>query len=189
MKKGAARALSGGASRLALAEQTAQRPRVGFAAELESSGDVEEHPLREEAVDLLVRRPTVLLHRGIQVCEFVSDDPPDVLVAARGVCLELDSKQVSVRQELHVCQAHQVEDRALLTVIGLSSGGLLEDQAGPLEPMPDDRKEQFPLRPEQLEQVWLRDTDGSCDRLRRRAAVATVRELAQSGDNDRVASF
>ena len=35
----------------------------------------------------------------------------------------------------------------------------MEDQARPLEPVSDDGEEQFTLRPEQLEQIGLRDPD------------------------------
>src|SRR3954471_8519587 len=180
---------SGGAPCLTLAKQTAERPCVRLPTELEGSRDVEEHPLREEPVDLLVGCAALPLHRRVQGGEFLPDDAAAVLVAASRVRLELDAEQVAVRQELHVRETHQVEDRALLIVVRLSSGSLVEDEAGSLEPVPDHGKEQFPLRTEQLEQVRLRHADGPCDRLRRCPAVPTLRKLAEGSDDDRVAPF
>ena len=57
----------------------------------------------------------------------------------------------------------------------------MEDQPRPLEAVADDREEQLPLRPEQLEQVRLRDADGASDRLGRRADVAARGELVEGG--------
>ena len=65
----------------------------------------------------------------------------------------------------------------------------MEDQPGPLEAVADDGEEEFPLRPEQLEQVRLRDADGPRDRLGRGADVAALGELVDRGDDDRVATF
>ena len=59
--------------------------------------------------------------------------------------------------------------------VGPRSRGLLEDEAGPLEAVPDDGEEQLPLRPEQLEQVRLRDADRAGRSIGRGAGVAAAR--------------
>ena len=116
--------------------------------------------------------PLSRLTDDVQLGELLADDLPDVLVAAGRVGLQLDAEQVAIGQELHVGVAHQVEDRAVLVVGRAAPGGLVEDEPGPLEAVPDDGEEQLPLRPEQLEQVRLRDADGPRDRLGRGAACS-----------------
>ena len=89
----------------------------------------------------------------------------------------------------HVGGAHQLEDAACRVVVRPAPGGLVEDEAGPSEPMADDGQEELALRAEQLEQVWLRDTDRAGDRVGRRPRVPALGELMERGDDDRVAAF
>ena len=126
---------------------------------------------------------------GVQRGELLADDLPDVVVAAGGVGLELDAEEVAVGQQAHVRVAHQVEDRALLVVGRAAPRGLMEDQPGALEPVPDGGQEQLALGPEQLEQVRLRDADRPGDRLGRGARVAAFRERVERGGDDRVAAL
>ena len=92
------------------AEQTAERPGLRLAVDLERSGDVEEHPLGEEAVDLLVRCAAVALHRRIQRRELLTDDLADVLVATGRVGLELDAQQVAIGQQ-SACRPRPIRSR------------------------------------------------------------------------------
>ena len=138
-------------------------------------------PSAKNAVDLFLRRAAVAFDRLIESGELLPDDLPDVLVTTCGVGLQLDAQKVAIGEEPHVGEAHQIEDRARS---GSSSGPrlcrLVKDQAGSLEPVPDDGEEEFALRPEQLEQIRLRDTDRTRDRLGGGAAVAAVCEFSQA---------
>ncbi len=172
-----------------LTQQAAQRPRLWLASEFQRGGDVEQHPLCEEGVDRFVRCTAITLHRDVERSELLADDLANVLVATRGIGLELDAEQVPIGEQLHVGVAHQVEDRTVLVVVGLAPGGLVEDQSRPLEAATNDRQEQFPLRAEQLEQVWLRDADGPRDRFGRGSDVTARRELVDGRGDDGVSSL
>ena len=167
-------------------EEPAQGPRLRRALDLEGRSDVEEHALGEESVDLFLRRATVAFDRLIQSSELLANDLPDVLVATRRVGLQLDTQQVTIGEEPHIGEAHQVEVRARRIVFGAALGRFVEDQACPLEAVSDDGEEEFTLRPEQLEQIGLRDTDRAGDRFRGCAAVAAGGELSQRGHDDGV---
>ena len=126
---------------------------------------------------------------SIQSSELLANDLPDVLVAARRVGLQLDAQEVPIGEEPHIGEAHQVEDRTRLIVFRAALCRFVEDQARPLEAVSDDGEEEFALRPEQLEQIGLRDTDRSGDRFRGGAAVAARGEFSQRGHDDRVATL
>jgi hypothetical protein len=65
----------------------------------------------------------------------------------------------------------------------------VEDQARSLEPVSHDGKEELALRPEQLEQIRLRDTDRSGDRFRGGTAVPPGGEFSQGGNDDGVTAL
>ena len=167
-------------------EQAAQRPGLRPAAELERGGDVEQHPLREEVVDLLVGSTAVPLDRELQARRTLRERPDERL--RRRTRRRPGVGRAGGRDpRAAACRPVPMRSSTLhsWSSVGRRRGRFVKDQPGPLEAVADDGEEQFPLRPEQLEQVRLRDADRSRDRLGGGAAVAARGEFVERGDDDR----
>src|SRR4051794_20129190 len=90
-KRGGPSGLGSGSSSTTL-EVFEEPMLVGRRPELDGGRDVEEHPVREEPVELLGARAGQLADGAVEGGELLADDRPDVRVGARGVGLELDEE-------------------------------------------------------------------------------------------------
>ena len=145
----------------------------------------------EELQHLLGRGAGQLLDASVERRELLADGRADLGIGARRVSLELDEQQRPIGQQAHVGRSDGVERAvaALDRARDVGAAAVLEREPGAGEAAPDDREEEVLLRPEQLEDVRLRDAGPPGDRLGGRADQPAVRELLGRRCDDRFASL
>src|SRR2546430_3498861 len=150
------------------------RPRLVGILQTHRGHDVDEHAVREERGDALGRQPGDALDVGDEVAEPVADDLADLGIVTGRIGLELRLQPRAIGDEIsHVDATHRVES----VVAALSLGGALERLQRLAHAACDGGLEELLLRPEEPEDVRLRDAGPLCDLLRGRAVQAAGGEL------------
>src|SRR5712691_1470741 len=147
---------------------------------------VEEHPEGEEVRDLLGRQPGDALGVVDECAEAAADDRADLLVVTGRVGLHLTPQPVRVLDD------HPrigLADRVERLLPGEPGGGFAEHLERLLEAALARRDEELLLRPEEPEQVRLRDPDAPGDGVGRRAGEAVLGELDQRRLEDLLTAY
>ena len=164
-------------------QQSTERPVLRRAPELECGPDVE-HPLREEVMEAPHRHALsrwTAAQRPRTPRGRLSGRPRRRTPRTPG----LDAQEVPVGQQVDVGGSpskSRVSARRRRAGPPAASSNTRPD---PPEPVPDDRQEELPLRPEQLEQVRLPEhADGAGDRFGRGPGGSTPRRRRVEGGRD-----
>src|SRR5438105_11026998 len=168
---------------LAAVEQ-ARRPGLVRVLEAHGRDDVDQHAHGEETADPRRPEPGDTLDVRHQIAVAVPHDLADLGVVAGGVGLELRLQACPVRDQLlDVDVAHRVE--RLLAALAL--GRALESLERLAQTAGDRRLEELLLRPEEPEDVRLRDAGSPGDLLRRGAVQSSRRKFDLRRVEDRLA--
>src|ERR687885_1180295 len=138
------------------------RPRLVRVLQSHRGHDVDEHALGEESGHALRRQAGHALDVGDEVAEPVADDLTDLWIVARRVRLELRLQAGPIRDQIRDVDAPHGVERVFAP---LTLGRALERLQRLAHAARDGRLEELLLRPEEPEDVRLRDAGRLRNRL------------------------
>src|SRR5215217_7301351 len=121
-----------------------------------------------------------------QAAEALTDDLADVRIRAGGIRLHLRQQH---RRVLADQLAVRLPDRLERVLAALPGRRVLEDPKRLVEALPRRREVELLLRPEEAEQVRLRDPRAACDCIRRSAVEPAEGELLTRGPEELLTPF